>query len=319
MSAFHRFRFFFGHAAIFFAEDQDVCGDGRASAFERGLREADGGDEIGAIGEGATEFLALLVHGIAGSDRGHHAAGTDFIEHLLEEILVDFEAVTCIFFVCDDDLFAKWHVADGEIERILREARRFESLLRNRGIRICGVCDARGDRIELDTVEVAPHAELRRYRVEEPACPAARFEDVSTMEAEMLEAFVDGLDDFWRRVVGIEDGRAHGIVFFLRELFAERVVLVLPAAVLRVEDIGQPAEAAVGLEQAQLFLLWRTRLTLNLFHQPDGCEVSCKDGTFAARGGDICFVIDGSSDSISCASVQRCSVRHISRRRVRFS
>ena len=116
MTAFHRFRFFLGHAAAFFAEDQDVCGDRRASAFERGLREADGDDEVSAIGEGSPEFLALLVHGVAGGDGRHHAAGTDFIEHLLEEILVNFEAVPRIFFVCDDDLLAKWHVADGKIE-----------------------------------------------------------------------------------------------------------------------------------------------------------------------------------------------------------
>ena len=252
-----------------------------------------------------------------------------------------------MFLVSDDNLFAKRYIADGEIKRTIWETCRFKSLLRNRSIWIGDGCDACRERIELDAADMAVRANLLRHRAKETSRPATWFENVSTMKSELLESFIDGLSNLWRRIIRIENGRACGIVFRLRKLLAKCVIFCLPAAVLRIKDIRETAKTAVRTEQAQLFFRCGTPCPFELLHHLDGSKIACKDSTFATRRREVCLVVDGRevdrrfchcqwfgaisasscaiwvsstwrSSSISSASSQRCSVLQSIRRCIRF-
>lgn len=196
-------------------------------------------------------------------------------------------------FVGNDDLLSKRYIADGKIERCFWKLRRFKALLCNRGFRIGDSCDACRKRIEFNAADTAVLANFLRHRSKESSGSAARFEDISTVKAEMLETCIDSLGNFRRRVIGIENGRARGIVFCLRELLAECIVLFLPAAVFGVENSREPSEATVGTEKAQFVLIRRASRPFQLFHYLDGREISHEDSTFATRGREVCLVIDG--------------------------
>ena len=151
-----------------------------------------------------------------------------------------------------DRRLAEGYIANGKIKTPIRETCRLKALCCDTYIRMRSGGDARRECILLHAANVALSSHLLRHRGEEPPCPAGRFEDIPLGKAEVLQALIDCLGDIGRRIVGIQNTAARCAVFLVRQMRLKCIVLCRPRLIGRVERLGEPAESAVGCEEALL-------------------------------------------------------------------
>ena len=81
-------------------QDQNIRSHLRAGiAFKGVVRQSDGTEQLGSLCDIPAHLRALLIHCAFGSDKAHHAAGSQLIKRLGKEIIVDKEVVFVISFV----------------------------------------------------------------------------------------------------------------------------------------------------------------------------------------------------------------------------
>ena len=123
----HPVGFFHGHAVPFLKEE-DVRHNTSVCIAHKGIvGQADGTEQISPVSKILPYRFVLLVHGAAGGDDSHYAAGTDQVEGFCNEIIMDQEIVPVISGI-DDFVLAEGHVTDHGIKKAVREGGRLESL-----------------------------------------------------------------------------------------------------------------------------------------------------------------------------------------------
>ena len=85
----HPIRFNVRHA-VTLLQKEDVAGDfGPGVVLEGIVRQTDGSDQIGPLGQILADGRVFLVHCPLGGNEGDHAARTHLIQRLSEEIVMD--------------------------------------------------------------------------------------------------------------------------------------------------------------------------------------------------------------------------------------
>ena len=79
----------------------------------------------------------------------------------------------------------------------------------------------------------------------------------------------------------------------MRQMLLQRVILLLPCLIERIEGFGEASEAAVASEE--FLLLWACVRSCRLQSLQDANrgKISCKDGTLAARRRHVRCIING--------------------------
>ena len=76
--------------------------------------QADRPQQLGALGQIPAHGGILSIHRVAGSHKGHYAAGPHLIQRLGKKVVVDVEAQLVVGFVVDLILTER-HIADGKV------------------------------------------------------------------------------------------------------------------------------------------------------------------------------------------------------------
>ena len=143
---------------------------------------------------------------------------------------------------------AERHIADGYIEKVIREDGLLIALHRDTAFLIKLSGDAARQIVQLHAVELAA-AHIFRQHTEEIADAAGRLQNVALREAHLPQGGIDAADDHRRRKERCQRGFAGGGVFGVRQ----QVFQLIVAWVLFVKEIGQTAPAHI-LRQHRLFL-----------------------------------------------------------------
>ena len=124
-----------------------------AFALEGGVRQADGTQEICALGQVAAQGRVEFVQGALGSDEGHEAAGTHFFHALGKEVVVD-QKTTFGQLRIDWPVVTEGHVGNREIEGAIHQGGLLEALGAHVGVRVELGRDAGGHRVQFDADEL---------------------------------------------------------------------------------------------------------------------------------------------------------------------
>ena len=89
-----------GHSTFPFLEEQDIRYHIRSGVCAEGvIGQTDSPQQFGSFRKILAYFRRLLIHRIAGCDYRHYATGTNLVDHLGDEVIVDAEAQTVVRFV----------------------------------------------------------------------------------------------------------------------------------------------------------------------------------------------------------------------------
>ena len=266
----HPFGFYIHHSFPFLQE-QNVRHDLRTGGALKGVvGQADGPQQLCSLRDVFSCAGGALVHSVAGGHNGDDAARSDLIQCLGDEILVDGEIQPVIAFVRHMKL-AERHIADGYIEKVIREDGLLIALHRNTAFLIKLSGDASGEIVQLHAVELAA-AHIFRQHTEEIADAAGRLQDVPLCEAHLPQGGIDAADDHRRRKERRQRGFAGGGVFGVHQ----QVFQLAVSRVLFIEEVRQTAPAHI-LCQHRLFLrCGGAVLRLHGFQGTDRVQIALK-------------------------------------------
>ena len=166
---------------------------------------------------------------------------------------------------------AERHIADGYIEKVIREDGLLIALHRNTAFLIKLAGDAPGEIVQLHAVELAA-AHAFRQHTEKIADTAGRLQNVALREAYLPQGGIDAADDHRRRVERRERGFAGGGVFGVHQ----QVFQLIVAWVLFVKEIGQTAPAHILRQHRLFFCGGAAVLRLHGFQGTDRVQIALK-------------------------------------------
>lgn len=144
----------------------------------------------------AMYFRALavrLVHGVAGGHNGDDTARSDLIQRFGHEILMDGEIQPVIPLVRHMEL-SEGDIADGNIEKVIREGSFLIALHRNTAFLIKLSGNASGEIVQLHAIQLAA-AHAFRQHTEKIADTAGWLQNVALREAHLPQGGIDAADD----------------------------------------------------------------------------------------------------------------------------
>ena len=166
---------------------------------------------------------------------------------------------------------AEGDIADGNIEKVIREGGFFIALHRNTAFLIKLAGDAAREIVQLHAVELAATHAFRQH-TEKIADAAGRLQYVALREVHLSQRGVDAADDHRRRKERRQRGFAGGGVLGIRQQVFQFAV----SWVLFVKEIGKAAPAHI-LCQHRLFLrCGRAVLGLHGFQSTDRVQIALK-------------------------------------------
>ena len=108
-------------------QEQNITGDFRTGiAFERIVGQTDGTDQVSPLCKVLPHSGVFFVHGAFGGDECHDAAGSDLIQGLSEEIIVDQPMVFVIPLVQHFEI-AKGNITDSHIKETVGHLHLFKA------------------------------------------------------------------------------------------------------------------------------------------------------------------------------------------------
>ena len=166
---------------------------------------------------------------------------------------------------------AERHIADGYIEKVIREDGLLIALHRNTAFLIKLSGDASGEIVQLHAVELAA-AHIFRQHTEKIADAAGGFQNVALRKAHLPQGGIDAADDHRRRVKRRKRRFAGGGVFGVRQQIFQFTV----PGVFFIEKVGKTAPAHI-LCQHRLFLRCGAAvLRLHGFQGTDRVQIALK-------------------------------------------
>ena len=166
---------------------------------------------------------------------------------------------------------AEGDIADGNIEKVIREGSFLIALHRDTAFLIKLAGDAPGEIIQLHAVELAA-AHAFRQHTEKIADTAGRLQNVALREAHLPQGGIDAADDHRRRKERRERGFAGSGVFGIRQ----QVFQLAVSWVLFIEEVRQSTPAHI-LCQHRLFLrCGGSVLRLHRFQGTDCVQIALK-------------------------------------------
>ena len=101
-----------------------------------------------------------------------------------------------------EGIAAEWHVADGKVEKAVRQLGILKPLHRDAVLLVQLLGNPPREGVQFHAVQVAVLHALR-HQPKKVANAAGRFQDVARAESHILHRLIDGLDDGGRSVVGV--------------------------------------------------------------------------------------------------------------------
>ena len=157
-----------------FAEDQDIRNGVGACAPEHFVVEAYALDELGLAGEILAGCVVCLVHGALGGDGHDDAAGAHFINHAVDEVVMNHVVVAAVAFRIVDREVAERDVAYGKVEGVVGKCRILERRFRYVCVRIGVLRDLGREFIELDAEEMAVFLQVVRHAAQKASAAGGR-------------------------------------------------------------------------------------------------------------------------------------------------
>ena len=220
-------------------EEDDVGHDLCTGVLLEGvIGQTDGSQEVSPLCQILTGIRVLGVHGVAAGHKCNHAAGTNLIQSLGEEVVVNGEAQLVV------GLVGYLVVTEGDIAHRqiieISAAGGFKARHGNVGLGIELLGDATGDGIQFHAVELAVPHTLRK-QTEEVADAHRRLQNVAGFKAHLFNGFIDAADNGRTGVVSVQGGSSGGGVFLLGQKGFQ--FLIFGMAVI--EPVGQTAPAHI--------------------------------------------------------------------------
>ena len=195
-------------------QENDVAGHFRSGIPPEGvIRQADGPNEVGALGQVFADSGVFLVQSSLAGDERHNTAGPYLVQRLSEEIVMD-EPVVLVVPLIQHLEIPKGDVAHGHIKKAVGHLHGFKAVHGNAGVLVKLARNPPGNGIQFHAIGFAA-CHIRREQAQEVAGAAGWLQDVALGKAHLSESLVDSPDDYGRRVKGGE-GAGSGRRVFLR-------------------------------------------------------------------------------------------------------
>ena len=234
------------------------------------IGESDGSQQFCPLRQIFSCVRILGIHRIATGNKGHDATGTNLIQCLGKEIVVDRKAEFIIGFIADT-VVAKWHITHGQIIEVAPvgglKACHLDFCLRIQLLR-----NAPGDRIQFHAIQSASQHGIRQH-TEEVADTHRRFQNIAFFKSHTVQCFIDCTDHGRAGVMRIQSRSPCCGIFFFRKSCFQFLIFACPGSFLCVKGICQPAPADII---GQCFLFLRCRIPVLVFQgfqRVDGIHV----------------------------------------------
>ena len=139
---------------------------------------------------------------------------------------------------------AERDIADGKVEKTVRQLGLLKSLHRNAGILVQLLGDAAREGVQLHAIQTAVLHGLW-HQAKEVANAAGGLQDVARVEAHVLHRLIDGLNDSGGRVMGVEGGGFGSLVFLGGQKHFQLGEFLRPLLVVLVKGLRQAAPAHI--------------------------------------------------------------------------
>ena len=261
-------------------QEDDVRNDLGTRVGAKGVvRQPDRAQQLRTLRDVFAHLRGLLIHRVAGGDKGDHAARTHLVDGLGEEVVVNGKTELIVSPVVDL-IVAKGHVADGEVEEVT-PVRGFKAGDGDVGLGIKLLSDAPGDAVQLHAVQAAGLHSFRQH-AEEIAHAHGRLQNVAAGEAHLRDSIVHRPDDDRAGVVCVERRGTRGFVFLRREHGGKLPVFIRPCRLIGVKGICQTAPPHIAREDLLFLRRCCTFLGFYLLERSDGGKVAPELGLCAA-------------------------------------
>ena len=169
-------------------EENHVGHDFRSGvALERGLRQTDCPDQIGALGEEGARLVVELVHRPLAGHENEQAAGAHLVDGLGKEIIVQLETVLLVARVGGDFPRRERRVADSQIKTRIGEVLRDE-VVADHALPLQQMFgNGGGDIVTLDADIAAVGRQAFRRSDHEQAGSHSRLHNLAAVKTELLD------------------------------------------------------------------------------------------------------------------------------------
>ena len=223
------------------------------------IGKSDGSQQFCPLRQILSCVRILGIHRIAAGNKGHDATGTNLIQCLGKEIVVDRKTELIIGFIADT-VVAKWHIAHGQIIEIAAVGG-FKACHLDFCLRIQLLRNAPGDGIQFHTIQSASQHGIRQH-TEEVADTHRRFQNIAFLKSHTVQCFIDCTDHGRAGVMRIQSRSPGCGIFFFRKSCFQFLIFACPGSFLCVKGICQPAPADII---GQCFLFFRCRIPVLVF------------------------------------------------------
>ena len=229
--------------AITLLQKDNIADNIRASVgTESVVGQTNGPQQIGSFCHVLAGRRIFTVQRVTAGNKRHHAARTYLVDSFGEKVVVDRKSQLVICLIVDLILTER-HIAHRQIVEITAVGG-LKTSHGNVCLRVQHFCNAPGDAVQLHAVQPTALHGVRQHS-KEVAHTHRRFQDVSRLEAHLLDRIVDTTDHGGAGVVGVQSRSASSGVFVLGEQSFQFGVFLCPAIFTRVKGICQTAPAHI--------------------------------------------------------------------------
>ena len=252
-------------------QEDDVRNDFCARVGAKGVvGQPDRAQQLRTLRDISAHLRGLLIHRVAGGDKGNHAARAHLVDGLGKKVIMNGKTELIVSPVVDL-IVAKGHIADGEVEEVA-PVRRFKARDGDVGLGIKLLCDAPCDTVQLYAVQATGLHSFRQHS-EEISNAHRRLQNVAAGEAHLRDSIVHRPNDDRAGVVCVERRGARRLVFLRCEYGGKLPVFICPRRLVGVKGICQTAPAHIAREHLLLLRRCCTSFSFNLLERSDGGKV----------------------------------------------
>ena len=215
----------------------------------------------------------LGVHGITACHKSDHAAWTNLIQSLGEEIVVDRESQLVIRLI-GHLVVTERYIAHSQIVEISAVCR-FKTGYLDFCVGIELLSNSAGDGIQFHTIQ-ATALHLRGQHTKEVTDTHGRFQNVAVLKSHLSDCIVDGANDRRTGVMCVQGGSPCRSIFILGKQVFQSGVLLRPISLVRVKGICQTAPADIVRQNLLFFRSGVSVLTFQFEQGLNGFNVPCE-------------------------------------------
>ena len=195
-------------------QENDVAGHFRSGVpLEGVIRQADGPNEIGALGQVFADGGVFLIQSALAGDERHDTTRAHLVQRFAKEIVVDQPVVLVVPLIQHLEI-PKGDVAHGHIKKAVGHLHGFKAVYGNAGVLVKLARNPPGNGIQLYAIGFAAR-QICGEQAKEITGAAGWLQNVPLGKAHLSEGLIDSPDDHRRRVKGGE-GAGPGRCVFLR-------------------------------------------------------------------------------------------------------